>query len=265
MGPLFIIPILPIAASGMFTRFALFKSTNHALGQRWRYWVFVSAALAGLLGAVLLTKRADFIHLAYRAPLFYLVLAWLADGLNFTSSFWRSTKPIVLGYALLSSTVFGMAAVSLSLNAHHKISTARGQVRTDDSDHSLEYVQSHVAPGEKMFVYPYEPFYNFLTGTMSPTRFDFLELGMHTPAQFQQSLQSLASDQTRVVLFETSFIEKLARTSPNTPLSLLAARDPVADYIFQHYRTCAGPMQNQYWTFLFMVRKDLPCASKVQN
>jgi hypothetical protein len=259
MGPLLIIPILPIMAVGIFARVALFKSRNQELGREWAYYVFVSAVLVGLLGAVLLTKRADFIHLDYRAPLFYLVLAWTADGLYVASRIWRLLKPSVIGYVLLSSTAFGVAALSLPLHAHHKISTIRGQVRTDDADHSLEYVLSHVAPGEKMFVYPYEPLYNFLTGTMSPTRFDFLELGMHTPAQFQESLQSLASDRTRVVLFETSVAEKLARTSPNTPLKLFAAKDPLQEYIFLHYRTCAGPMHNQYWTFLFMIRKDLPC------
>ena len=146
------------------------------------------------------------------------------------------------------------------LRAHHRVRTARGTVRTDDADRTLDYVQANVTAGEKIFVYPYEPSYYYLTATFSPTRFDFLQLGMHTADQFQESLRQLAADPTRVVLFETSFREKLSWSWPNTPLDLVAARDPVEDYIFAHYRPCSAPMENGYWRFVFMVRKDLPCS-----
>jgi hypothetical protein len=42
----------------------------------------------------------------------------------------------------------------------------------------------------------------------------------------------------------------------------MASRDPVQDFIFAHYRSCAAPMTNQYWRFLFMVRKDLSCPQR---
>jgi hypothetical protein len=263
IGPLLLIPLLPVVAAAIFARFAFMKKQQEMPEQRWAYWVICSAVLCGLLVAVLLTQRADFIHLAYLAPLLYLVLAWVVDGLHIRSSLWGSIMPVVMGYVLLSSTAFGLAMLSESLHAHHKVYTRRGEIRADDADHSLEYVQANVKPGERMFIYPYEPLYYYLIGTVSPTRFDFLERGMHTPEQFQESLRALMTDQTRVVLFETSVAEKLARTSPNTPLKLFSAEDPIEEYILRHYRTCAGPMQNSYWTFLFMVRKDLPCLERV--
>jgi hypothetical protein len=122
-------------------------------------------------------------------------------------------------------------------------------------------VLANVTPKEKMFVYPYEPLYNYLTGTLSPTRYDFLEPGMHPPEQFQDALHALATDQTRVVLFDTTFYERLAWISPNAPKNLSAAKDPLEEYIFAHYRTCGGPITNQYWTFLVMIRNDQPCIS----
>jgi 4-amino-4-deoxy-L-arabinose transferase-like glycosyltransferase len=258
VGPLLIIPLLPGAAAGIFGRFAFRRGP---LDQRTAYFVLGSAVLTGLLIAILVTKRADFTHLDYLAPLFYLALAWVVDGLRLQSRLWRSLMPFVVLYVFLSSTAFGMTMLSGALRAHHQIRTVRGTVRTDDADYSLDYVQANVKPGERIFVYPYEPMYYYLTGTFSPTGFDFLQLGMHTPEQFQESLAGLAADRTRVVLFETSVAEKLAWTSPDTPLQLAAARDPVAEYIFTHYRVCAGPMTNQYWRFLFMVRKDLPCTA----
>ena len=142
----------------------------------------------------------------------------------------------------------------------HPVHTVRGSIRIDNADRSLEYVQAHVIPGEKILIYPYQPLYYFLTGTSSPTRYDFLQLGMHTPEQFQETLEELVADQTQVVLFETSVAENRVLTSPETPLKLFAGKDPVEEYIFRQYRTCAGPMKNQYWTFLFMVRRDIPCT-----
>ena len=267
VGPLLTIPLLPVVSAAIFGRFALKRSPlRSSLDQRWAYFLLVSAVLTGLLLSILLTKRADFTHLDYLAPLFYLALAWVVDGLRLQSRLWRSLMPFVVLYVFLSSTAFGMAMLSGALSAHHKVRTIRGTVRTDDADRSLEYVQANVTPGEKMFVYPYEPMYYYLTGTVSPTGFDFLQLGMHTPEQFQESLRALAADHTRVVLFETSVAEKLAWTSPDTPLPLAAAKDPVTEYIFANYHVCAGPMTNQYWRFLFMVRKDSPCpAAKAGN
>jgi len=260
LGPLVLIPLLPILALGIFAWFTFRRSRGEALGQKWAYWVLVSAVLCGLLFSTLLTKRPDFTHLNHLAPLSYLVLAWVLDGLNLQPRVWRSLVPVLVLYAFLSATAFGMAMLWGPLRAHHKVRTARGTVRTDDADRTLDYVQANVTPGEKIFVYPYEPSYYYLTATFSPTRFDFLQLGMHTADQFQESLRELAADRTRVVLFETSFREKLSWSWPNTPLEIVAARDPIEDYIFAHYRPCSAPMENGYWRFVFMVRKDLPCS-----
>ena len=111
-----------------------------------------------------------------------------------------------------------------------------------------------------MFVYPYRPLYYFLTATFSPTRFDYLQPGLHTPEQFQEASQQLAADWTPFVVFDPSFVgEKILQAWPATPPEALA-KDPVRDFIFLHYRPCVA-LPSQAWRFVFMVRKDLSCPS----
>jgi hypothetical protein len=264
VGPVLITPLLPILAAVMFLWFG-FRRWHGERDQKRPYWVIISGMLTGLLISALLTRRPDFTHLTYLAPLFYLVFPWVIDGLHPKSRLWQRSVPVVVLYVFLSSLTFGLSMLSAPLRAHHYVKTVRGTIRTDDSERSLEYLRDRVKPGEKMLVYPYEPLYYYLTGTASPSRFDFLQLGMHTSDQFQETVHSLDMDGTRIVLFETSVAKKLVWTSPDTPLELIGRRDPVQDFVFTHYRPCAGPMTNQYWRFLLMARKDVPCPEQVST
>lgn len=255
-GPLILIPLLPIISAGMGAWYIFGRSRQE---RNWPYWIITSTSLSGLLLATVLTGRADFTHLNYVAPLYFPVLAWLVDGLPARFGLWRRAMPVVVLYISISCTAFGVAMLWAPMGAHTEVRTARGTVRVDRGETTLQYVQDRVNPGEPIFVYPYEPLYYYLTAASNPTRFDFLQLGMHTPEQFQDSLTALATTRPRVVLFETSFREKLSWTSPETPLSLMVAKDPVEDYIFSRYRACSPVLSNSYWRFLFMVRKDQPC------
>jgi hypothetical protein len=259
-GPLFTIPLLPLLATAIFGWLALPRHSRMP-DSRWQHFLFVSAFCVALLISVLLAKRPDFVHLDYLAPIFYIALAWALQELNVQPRLWRSAVSFVSVYIVVSSTAFALAMLSAPLRAHWHLATARGTIVIDAADHSLEKVQANVDPREKLFVYPYEPLYNYLTGTFSPARYDFLEPGMHTAEQFQESLHALAADQTRVILLDTTFYERFAWISPNAPKNLSAAKDPLEEYIFAHYRTCGGPITNQYWTFLVMIRNDQPCIS----
>ena len=259
LGPCILLPIVPILALGILAWFTLKRPQNGVRSQRWAYWVLISAVLCGLLFSALLTKRPDFTHLNYLAPLFYLVVAWILSGLDLNSRLWASIKPVFVFCVLLSFAAFGMTMLLLPLGSHHKLKTARGSVKTHDPFSALEYVQAHVVPGEKILVYPYQAMYYYLTATFSATRFDFLQPGMHTADQFQEVIRDLKAHPARVVLLETSFSEKIPIGWPNTPLEITAASDPVADYIFANYRPCAALSENAFWHFVFMVRKGEPC------
>ena len=260
MGPCILLPVLPIITVGIMIWFALKPPRKGVAQDKWAYGVLVSAALSGLLFSTLLTRRPDFTHLNYLAPLFYLVIAWVLDGFNLPSRLWHSIKPFFALGVFLSFTAFGMAMLWGPLGAHHELRTARGTLRTGVPNDALEYVQARVTPGERILVYPYQPLFYYLTGTFSPTRFDFLQPGMHTADQVRESLREFVADRTRVVLSITSFRDEIYLVWPNTPSEVVAASDPVIDFIAGNYRQCSALAANSFWRFSLMVRKDTSCS-----
>ena len=113
-------------------------------------------------------------------------------------------------------------------------------------------------PSETILVYPYLPLYYYLTGTFAPTRYEYLQPGMNTPQQSLEMISELASGRVQVILFESSFWEKIPNSWPGTPLSAIA-HDPVADYILRSFHTCKLLQSPSDWQFEFMVRKDSEC------
>jgi hypothetical protein len=261
LGPCFLLPVVPILAAGVFVWFSLKSRPDAASMEKWRYLVLVSSGLTGLILSAFLTKRPDFTHLNFLAPLLYVAAAWVFDGLELKSRLWTTLKPIAVFLVLLSFTSFGMAMLLPTLNAHHKFPTVRGTIRTEDPDYALEYLQTHTRAGQTILVHPYEPLYYYLTATSSPTRFDYLQPGMHTPEQFQETVRALEKNQVSLVFIELSFSEKFALGWPNTPLEVIAARDPVIDYLFEHYRPCASLTAIGNWHFVAMVPKGVSCPS----
>ena len=64
--------------------------------------------------------------------------------------------------------MFAAPMLLRALNAREQIQTRRGVVHVPARDTVVEYVQAHVAAGEKILVYPYLPLYYYLTDTASP-------------------------------------------------------------------------------------------------
>jgi hypothetical protein len=61
------------------------------------------------------------------------------------------------------------------------------------------------------------------------------------------------------VLFELNFSEQMWLAWPNTPLEVIATRDPFADYLFAHYRPCSVIGAKGFSHYAFMVRKEDGC------
>ena len=260
-GPLFFIPFLPFIAVGVLPYWAAKGWRGNSSQSRGGYYVLTSATVVGLLIAALATGRADFTHLLYLGPFFFLTVAWIIDGQAFHWPVLRPVQPLLTFCLLLSFTMFGLALLWQPLNARYSLRTRRGTLRSLHSDEVLGYIQAHVPAGERILVYPYLPLYYYLTATSSPGRYEYLMPGFHTPQQFQDVANELASNGTRVVLFEISFREKLIDGFPSATPEVLGARDPVAEYIASHYRACAGLTSQDFWHFTFMVRKDLSCPA----
>jgi 4-amino-4-deoxy-L-arabinose transferase-like glycosyltransferase len=256
-GPWFIIPALPIFGAGVLLYWV----------QKWRasrtesaraYYIVISASVVGLLLSIFGTGRPDFTHLVYISPILCVILAWIIDG-QMWPSIVRRVMPVVVFILVLSCLGFGLSLLSQPLNAVHTLHTRRGTLRSVKPDEVVDYVQKNVRAGETILVYPYLPLYYYLTGTFSPSRYEYLQPGLHTPEQFQELARAVEADQTQMILFEPSFGEKAPTAFPATSTEILNGKDPMADYISSHYRKCTDLTSQNFWHFAVMLRKDLAC------
>jgi len=257
ISPCFVIPALPLAAVALLVYWVVQMRREHELTAVGAHYVLVCAALSGLLLSVVV-GRADILHFRYLMPLFALVLGWLMDGRDIPGQQFRKIRPLFIAYVLAAFLLFAMPVLQRALNAREHIQTRRGLVQVPARDTVLEYTQANVAAGEKILVYPYLPLYYYLTDTSAPTRYEYFQPGMHTPQQAEEMLRDITAARVPVVLFESSFWEKIPTSWPGTPLSAIV-RDPIANYIQHEYRVCQILNSPDDWKFLYMVRKDLAC------
>jgi len=257
ISPCFLVPALPLAAVGLLIYWVIQMLREAEPRTVAAHYVLVCGALSGLLLSVVI-GRADIIHFMYLMPLFALVLGWMIDGQDIPGQLFRQVKPIFIAYTAVAFLMFVAPMLLRALNAREQIQTRRGVVHVPVPDTVVEYIQAHVAAGEKILVYPYLPLYYYLTDTTSPTHYEYFQPGMHTPQQAEEMLEEITAAHVPVVLFEASFWQKIPTSWPGTPLSAIV-RDPVADYIQHEYRACKILNSPDEWKFLFMVRKDLAC------
>jgi 4-amino-4-deoxy-L-arabinose transferase-like glycosyltransferase len=256
ISPCFWIPALPLIAVGLLAFWIVKTRRQRVSDGRSAYYILITASFAGLLLSIVIA-RADIIHFMYLQPLNCLVLAWILGG-DVPGRWIRSARPYLAVYVVIALGTFGLAPLIGALSAHNQVSTRRGLVRTSGKDTVVDYVQARVPAGGTILVYPYLPLYYYVTGTFSPSRYDYFQPGMHTQEQAEEIISQLAARRVRVVLFETSFAQKIPHSWPGTPLASIA-QDPVADYIGLNYRPCEALRSPMNARFLFMVRKDLTC------
>jgi hypothetical protein len=262
VAPCFLIPVLPLIAVAAFARIS--GRTLRALpgqepGPRTRHYLLVSGVIAGLLLSVV-AGRADILHFVYLAPMLYLVLAWILDGHDVPSSLFRACQPALRILIAICFFLLASALAVTDLTARASIETRRGEVKAPATDQVLPRVQSQVAAGSTIFVYPYLPLYYYLTDTFAPGPYDYLQPGMHTPQQQAEMVRDVEADHTPMALYEYAFSEKISNSWPNTPLESIA-RDPVADFLLTHYRICSVLKSASGDRFLLMMRKDLACPT----
>ena len=222
-------------------------------------YILLGSALFGLWLSFLAGRR-DPGHIIYMLPLFAIIIAWIVDARDLPIYFLHAARPLVFVGMLLVFSLFGISELFSPLNAHDFLNTRRGLLKTTGMDSVFPYVQAHLKPGDKLFVYPYQPLYYFLTATSNPTSYDYLQPGMNSDDQLDETIQQLERDHTQTLLF-TSFNEIIHIPWPNTPLSVVGREDPLALYIVRHYRTCANlrSTTNGDWVWLYMVRMGADC------
>ncbi len=227
---------------------------------RAQYYLLASAVITGLLLSVL-AGRTDILHFVYLAPMLYLVLAWILNGRDVPSPLFRALRPVLRVVVVTCFALLAAVLAVTALTAPVSIKTRRGEVRAPAPDQVLAAIQSQVDSGATIFVYPYLPLYYYLTATFAPGPHDYLQPGMHTPEQQAEMVRHVADDRTPVVVYEYAFDDKIASSWPRTPIEAIA-KDPVADFLLAHYRSCSVLKSAAGGRFLFMVRKDLGCPGE---
>ena len=259
VSPCFMITLLPLFAIGWLGYWLWQSWRRRAADAKSAYYILTSAAICGLLLSVIVV-RTDNIHFVYLQPLFCLALAWLVDGRDVPGRIFKSLHPLFNAYVAIAFLLLAMPLLLRSTNLPTRIETRRGAITAPKDDTVIPYVQAHVTPGEAFLVYPYLPLYNYLTDTVSPSRFEYFQPGMSTPEQAREIISQLAARHVRAVLLEPGFGNKISTSWPNTPIGTIA-NDPIVDSILHDYRSCRILTSTNDLIFLFMMRKDLPCPT----
>lgn len=257
ISPCFLVPVLPLIAVGLSIYWMVQMRSQRVSKAKCSYYVLINGALSGLLLSVV-AVRPDIIHFIYLQPLFFLVLAWIVDGSDIPGRTFKRVRPFLNTCVVIAFMAFAVPLLLRAVTTPYTLETRRGLIALPAKDTVIEYVQAHVPPRETILVYPYLPLYYYLTATYSPTRYEYFQPGMNTNQQSREVLSQLALRRVRVVLFESSFPEKIPHSWPGTPLTEIA-NDPVADYIVRNYRVCRILHSSSELSFLFMIRKDLIC------
>jgi 4-amino-4-deoxy-L-arabinose transferase-like glycosyltransferase len=258
ISPCLWIPVLPLLATGIMICWVMKSWRARQCDQKSAYYILVTTCISGLLAATVVA-RADIIHLMYLQPLNCLVLAWICDGRDIPGELLGRIRRVWNPYSVTALMLFALVPFLAALSAKNRVNTRHGAIATRSEDTVINYVQARVPVGEQILVYPYLPLYYYATGTFSPSRFDYLQPGMHTDEQANSMIADLERQRTRVVLFESGFSQKIPHSWPATSVNALT-QDPVADYIVRNYRMCQALTSPLQWRFLYMVRKDMPCT-----
>lgn len=260
LSPTFLLPVLPILALLILARSLLNSQRGWAQGAEHRYYLLVSSSIAGLWLS-LLAARPGFSHITFLGPIFFIVLCWVLEGKAFGGTSLPAARRPLSAYVVLSFSAFALALLIKTGAAHVPLLSRRGTLKTEQRDEVVNYVQAHIPKGGRIFVYPYQPLYYYLSGTVNPTSYDLIYDGFNTPAQIGEAVHQLKADRTPAVLITPSFSTIAMTDFPGTPLSVLARPDPMLAAISSRYRGCRSLQSAEGFSYVFMVRKDLACPA----
>jgi len=260
-APCFILPALPFVAAALLIHAGRRLWKTKSGGSAAHYVVLVSAVALGLTLSVVVTGRTDYDHFVYISPPLLLILGLVLGGQLVRSNLLDRVRPLLATFFLIVFTALGMLFyLREPLGAHDRLETRRGPVRTPARDEVIPYLQAHTTTSQMILIYPYQPIYYYLTATHSPTQFDYLQIGMHSPEQFARAVADVAADPPTMVIWNLSFnTQTIIDGWPATPLGAMA-KDPLRDYIVAHYCPCTT-LGSIGFRHLAMVRRDLPCEA----
>jgi hypothetical protein len=189
--------------------------------------------------------RKDLAHIVFGSPVLIILAFYFCRQVRMR---WVD---IPLRFVAGCAVFLAMLNPLVTLAAGSRTVTRRGVVYSYAPNPVLEFLNSHVAPGEPVFVYPYSPMYYFLSAAKNPTRYSILMYRMNTDAQFRDAVRSLDETKVRYAIWDRSFPTRIQTSFP-------AYRPPawgrliVERYLEEHYRVVGGADEG----YQFLVRKN---------
>jgi 4-amino-4-deoxy-L-arabinose transferase-like glycosyltransferase len=228
VAAILIAPFLFVAALPVLTPlsalFAIFPGRN-----KWRT-VTPEIVLYGLCGSALWLSeihRKDIAHLVFGSPLLIVLCIYFLDV----------NRSRYSGYALQLLAIFAVWLATFNLIGvltAHSVMTRVGSVAIFKDDPVLAFMNTRVAAGEEVFVYPYHPMYYFLSATTNPTRYSFLTYNYNIPAQFQEIVGVLERRRVRYVVWDTGLEARTADILPGSQPRSPSDRI-IEPYLQSHY------------------------------
>jgi hypothetical protein len=186
-------------------------------------------ALYWLAGAALWLSeihRKDICHLVFGSPLLIILCVFYLQA--------RKNRGFSVAIQALSITSVCLAAATLMIAlVAHPTATRVGQVSMAAYDPVLTAIDDHVAPGEKIFIYPYAPMYYFLSATSNPTRYStfFYNFKINSHFEFDEVIQNLDQQRVKYVLWDSVVHDKLQSLFPGSGLK----EHIIEPYLESHY------------------------------
>jgi hypothetical protein len=191
--------------------------------------------------------RKDMTNVVCGSPLLVLLAFSLCSELR--GKWVRPAIQMLTLCAVCLASLNPMAA----LLANHQRATRRGNLYGAlPKDPVLDFLNTHVTPGDSLFVYPYSPMYYFLSAARNPTRYSILVYGYNTDQEFREVVRTLDDTKVRYVVWDRSFPTLQAKRLPACRMPL---RDEliVEPYLMAHYRVVGGADDG----YQFLERRDL--------
>jgi hypothetical protein len=139
--------------------------------------------------------RKDITHLVFGSPLLVIVCIFYLQ-----ESRGKGYDIALQALSIVSVCLAGCTLIPALLT--HPTMTRVGQASLSKPKPVLAAIDSHVAAGGDLFVYPYSPMYYFLSKANNPTRYSFLTYNYHTPAQFEEVIRDLDQHRVKYVLWD---------------------------------------------------------------
>ena len=166
----------------------------------------------------------------------------------------RRRTYLALFCGALTIAIFGMAQLPRLVPVNTELGSAK--CRPYDQP-NIDFAMRTIQPGEKAFVYPYEPIWYSITGGVNPTHFNFLQPGMMTLEDESAALKQLGDDPPQWILWHSLPQKMVLAIWPHSdPATLRFKR--IERFILTHYSRVRPPVPQFHYSIAIFGRKNGP-------